>query len=721
MPADIILENSRFRLVIGENCTAKSLFCKTTGEECLAEHAALPLFSVTQLRPFNNEIKLAYPCKRTTYPANRIRMENDRLIIGFDIAPYEAVICVQNHPRYLSFSLERFIVQPHHYDYLKLDTPPAVEFCLLQLPIRDRTYFGDWLNVSWDDTTAINLLAAAPQTLIDAEKRDGYRILHAHVEKNTGLLGPAAALIVSETEQLLDAIADVEEDFDLPRGVQSRKNSLTNASIYSVGNLSPQNVEEHIHWAKKGGFRLMEINDGSFFQETEYWGYRGNYDFRKEYPNGLADVKTVLDKIKAAGIHPGFHFLHTHIGLRSRYVTPVADHRLNLLDRFTLSRPLNSDDTVIYVEQDPVGAPISDRRRVLKFGGELITYEGYTTEYPFCFTGCVRGAFETIPADYPAGFMGGVLDVSEYAYGGTCYLDQNSSLADEIADKLAATYNCGCEFAYFDGSEGTNAPYEYHIPNAQYRLYKKMQPPPLLCEGAARSHFSWHILSGGNAFDCFGPKVFKQMIRLHPAAEAPRMRQDFTRVNFGWWLIRPLFQPDMMELGLSLGIAWDCPGSLIADLEGFQKNPRIEDIFEVIHRWEDVRAKNWLSKEQKEALKNLEQEHILLINEQQEYELAAYHEIPNAAGEDSNLSAFWFTRNGENYVVYWHNTGSGNLQLNTAADTISVTEQLWEAPFPLQSDNGECCLLPAGKRRYVRSKLPVEKLIQLFQSAILTE
>lgn len=720
MPAEIILENNHFRLVIAKNCTAKSLVCKATGEECLAKGVSLPLFSVTQLRPFNNEIKLAYPCKRTAFSANRIRMENGRLIIGFEIIPYEAVVRVQICPRYIAFSLEKFIVLPSHYDYLKLDTPPAVEFCLLQLPVRNRKYFGDWLNVSWDDSTAVNLLAAAPQTLIDAEKQDGYRILHAHVEKSFGMLGPAAALIVSDTAHLLDGVADVEEDFDLPRGVKSRKNTLTNASIYCVSDLNAQTVDEHIRWAKKGGFRLMEINDFSFFEETEYWGFRGNYDFRKEYANGHTDVKAILDKVKAAGIHPGFHFLHTHIGLRSRYVTPVADHRLNLLDRFTLSRPLNPEDTVIYVEQDTISAPVSDRRRVLKFGGELITYEGCSTEYPFCFTGCVRGAFDTIPATYPAGYMGGVLDVSEYAYGGTCYLDQNSSLADEIADKLAAAYNCGCEFAYFDGSEGTNAPYEYHIPNAQYRLYKKMQPAPVFCEGAARSHFSWHILSGGNAFDCFGPKVFKQMIRLHPAAEAPRMQQDFTRVNFGWWMIRPLFQPDMMELALCLGSAWDCPGSLIADPKGFQENPRIEDIFEVIRRWEDVRAKNWLNPEQKEMLKNLEQEHILLVNEQQTYELAAYNEIPNPAGEDFPVSAFWFTRGGENFVVYWHKTGIGNLQLNTAADSISVTDQLWEAPLSLQSGEG-FCVLPAGKRRYVRSKLPVNTLIQLFQTATITD
>ena len=50
----------------------------------------------------------------------------------------------------------------------------------------------------------------------------------------------------------------------------------------------------------------------------------------------------MLARVKSAGITPGIHFLQTHIGIRSRYVTPVADHRLHKTRRFTLSRPLSA-------------------------------------------------------------------------------------------------------------------------------------------------------------------------------------------------------------------------------------------------------------------------------------------------------------------------------------------------------------------------------------------
>jgi len=709
---DIIIENEHFSLVISGNCTAKSLICKDSGEECLMEGIYLPLFTLTQPRPFNNEIKLAYPCKKMEFSANRVRREGDLLIVGFGIIGYEAEIRLQIKPTYIAFSLEGFRLRPEDFGHLKMDTPPVVEFRLLQLALKDRKNFGDWLNVSWDEKTAVNVLSTAPQTLVDSEMFGSCRILHAHVEKRIKLKGPGAALIVCSPDKLLDSIADIEEDYDLPRGVDSRRGEKINSSIYWVGDLSLNNVDEHLRYAKAGGFRMMLINYCSLFKEVGYWGYKGNYDYRDEYPNGLEDVKAVLAKVKAAGLTPGIHFLQTHIGLQSRYAAPVADHRLRLIDHFTLAKPLGIDDTTIYVEEDTVVAPMAEKRRVLRFGGELIEYDGYSTEYPFCFTGCKRGAFNTNIVEHPLGQIGGVLDVSEYG-GGSTYLDQNSSLADEIAEKLAEVYDCGFEFIYFDGSEGTNLPYEYYIPLGQYRIYQKLNKKPIFTEGAAKAHFSWHWLSGGNAFDTFQPAVFKEMIKAHPAPEAARMKNDFTRVDFGWWIVQEETQPDMFEFGTSRSIAWDCPVTLLSVLERFDQNARSEDLLEVLRRWEDVREKKWLTDEQKEQLKDLDQEHILLVNEQKEYELVPYNEIFNI---DAPVSAFSFTRGGENYIVYWHRTGNGEIVLPLNAEDLTVVDQLWEAPLALKSADGGV-VLPAGQRRYVCSKLPVEKLVKAFQNA----
>jgi hypothetical protein len=340
----------------------------------------------------------------------------------------------------------------------------------------------------WDADTAINVLATAPQTLIDAEERDGYHIMHAHVRKDVRLKGPGVALITCAKDALLDSIAKVEEDYDLPRGVENRRHPLNNASIYFAYDVNPKTVDQHIAYANAGGFRMMQIYYTCIFQSSGMYGLIGNYDYRDDYPNGREDLIAMLNKIKAAGIIPGLHVLQPHIGLKSRYVTPVADHRLNLKRHFTLAKPLDPTDTTIFVEQDTYNAPMAEKTRVLQFGGELITYEGYTDEYPYRFTGCTRGAYETVVQEHPAGQIGGVLDVSEYC-ATSVYIDQETDLQDEIGAKLADIYNAGFEFAYFDGSEGTNAPFAYHVSNAQYRVYRQFDPPPLFVEGAAKSHF----------------------------------------------------------------------------------------------------------------------------------------------------------------------------------------------------------------------------------------
>ena len=439
---DIIIENEQVRLVIGSNGISKSLVYKPANEECLVPGEQISLFSATQERPFNNEVKLAHPNKKTTFQADTIYRKGDKLIVGFEIIPYEAVVDIQVTPQYIRFSLADFIVHENDYpDYLRITPPPVSEMCFLQLPIRNRENFGEWLNVSWDDRVAVNVLGTDPYARIEAEKRKGYRIMKADAVKDIKLKGVGAALIVCQTNDLLDHIGQMEEDYDLPRGVASRRSKMINASYYWTTDINQGNVDQHLKYAKMAGLRGMLLYYPSFIASDSYEKL-GDYDWRKEYPNGKEDLVKVLDKIKAQGITPGFHFLHSHIGLESKYVTPAADHRLNLVKMFTLAKPLGKDDTEVYVEQNPEGSTMASGCRVLKIGTELVSYTGYTTEPPYKFTGCSRGSYGTTLCSQPLGLIFGILDVSEFG-AISVYIDQNTSLQDEIADKIADIYNAG--------------------------------------------------------------------------------------------------------------------------------------------------------------------------------------------------------------------------------------------------------------------------------------
>ena len=101
--SDVVVENARMKLVIGDNARAKSLVVKATRQEMLDVTEDIPLFSVVQDRPFNNEVKLLFANKRTEYRADRVRREGDFLFVGFEQVSYEAKIHVTERPG-MSFS-----------------------------------------------------------------------------------------------------------------------------------------------------------------------------------------------------------------------------------------------------------------------------------------------------------------------------------------------------------------------------------------------------------------------------------------------------------------------------------------------------------------------------------------------------------------------------------------------------------------------------------------
>ena len=714
---NIILENQRFSLTVGEDAQAKSLIYKDTGEELLYPGEEIALFSLTQLRPFNNEVKLAYMNKRTSFAANKIELSGNKMTVSFEIIPCQAIVSFEIKEDYISFTLSDFIFSDEAYGGLCMDMPPVEEFKLLQLPIKNRKNFGRWINAVWDDSASACVLATMPEALIDSEKRKNYRILTATAKKEIQLKGVSAALIVSGgKEAFLDTVDKFERDYGLPLGVESRRSPKINRSIYSARFACPANIDEHIKNAKAGGFECMLIYYDAICRIDSYsYSTCGDYEFNDNYPNGFEDLKFVLNKIKDAGITPGIHFLHTHVGIRSKYVKGKADHRLNLIEHYTLSRPLGLDDDKIYIEQNPKNATTYDMKKVLKFGTELMLYEGYSTERPYHFYGVKRGHLDTEVISHQKGEIGGQLDVTEYLCT-SIYLNQHTDMQEEVGGKLAALYNCGFEFVYFDGSEGTNPPYEYHVPNAQYRVIKMMNKPPVFCEGAAKAHFSWHYVSGGNAFDTFSASVFKKMIDRHPLREAEEAKADFTRVNFGWWSFNKSMQKDIYEYGTSRAFAWDCPITMMARLDVLKEHPRVNDMLEVIRRWEYARKNNILTQTQKEMLKAPGHEHTLLINEKGEFELVPYREVLGVGGENADISAFVFERIGKAYAVIWHR--SSQAKLNVPIKDVTYERDLGKETLKVEKSKNTI-IITVDNAAYLSADIPVSKMEEALKSATL--
>ena len=729
---DVVLENDDFKLTLGEDACARSLVVKSTGEECVDASCRKPFLAVTQDRPFDNELKLMQPNKRVVYPATKLRREGDLLLFGFGHGMYEAAVRVKVEPGYLLFTLEDFpFERKGSYSYLKMDVPQASSCRFVQIPLRNRKNFGNWLNACWDDRAAVCVAGASPHPDIDHEDIPGGKVLYADAIAGIRLRGATAAVFAAPgREAFLDAMDSFERDLGLPRGVKSRRSCVVSEPIFHVSSdFSPSNVDDVVSYARKGGFRLVTLGFGNLFKTLPSWGLCGDYDWRDDLPNGEADVREMLAKFHSAGILVGFHTLHSHIGFKSRYVTPVADPRLNKTRRFTLAAPLPADTnaTEISVFEPTADVPKFAPCRILQFGGELVSYESCTEEPPYRFLGARRGALGTRVTAHGRGEVGGILDVSEFGSPGSCYLDQNTDLQDEVGAKLARAYNCGFDYVYLDGSEGVNRPFGFHVANAQLRYWKQLKPEPLFGEAAAKTHFGWHMLAGANAFDVFPPEMFKKSLRAYPLAQAPITQQDMTRIDFGWWSYSPPkrddggrgwktlgTQADLWEYGVSSATAWNCAASIVMDLAALRAHPRTDDIFATMRRWADVRRRGLFKEEWRAEIKNHPREHHLLVDAEGNFDLVRYEEI--LAGDSGRpIRAFYFEKDGASWVVYWHCVGEGRLWLPIVASEIALYDEFAGKPVKVEALNGGV-VIPAGKRLYLKSALGRSALVAAFSA-----
>lgn len=710
--ADVVIENAAVRLVIGADGAARSLIHKSTGEECLAAEVRTPICAITQYRPYDNENFLIYPAKPRVFPACRVERRGDRLYVGFEDTYDIAVIRLDIEDDYIGFSLERVDYRIEAYG-VKRQTE-IDEFALLRLPLRPRAHFGEWLNVVWDDRVAVNLLGTHPGTRIDAFPTAVATTLYAGLDAQVGLFGPGAALVVSSREGLLPAIGQIERDYDLPRGVESRRDGSYRCSYYSLRGVTPENIDAHIEYARRGGFRTMMVYYVDFARSC------GHYGWREEYPGGMEDLRYVTDRIRAAGMIPGLHFHYSKVGVNDPYINGGhPDTRMNSVCELVLAEPAGAADTVLVVEGNTQGLCREEGRRLLHLGDELISYADCTTRPPYMLTGCRRGLHNSQPAAHAAGSRARLLDVDDWPL--FVRIDQNTGIQREIAGRLGRIYaEAGFRFVYFDGAEDVPMPYWYNVSRSQSVVYDALRPAPLFAEGALKSHFGWHILSRGNAFDIFPPEYIRPAMKKYTLRCAARNAEDFTAVDFGWVnYLAPGgatigMQPDMYEYIYCKALAWDAPVSLVGNLEELRRHPRTEDNLRVMERWERAKLADVFTPEQKERLKDPDREFFLFEDSQGRFELYPCRQL--TPDDESGVRAFLFRRGTKSCIFYWHTSGEDQLRLTLPASRPTLTDDRGRR-IAFRRE-GRLCLLPAAGRAVLELDLPEEEAERLFLGAV---
>lgn len=708
----IIIENAEMRLTISSEGKATSLIHKATGQECLMQHTDVPLCAITQYRPYDNENFLMFPAKPRVFPANKIERIGNELRVEFKDTYDIAIISLQITDTYIGFTLKEIDYRIEDFG-VKRKTE-IDEFTMLQLPVRERTNFGEWLNVMWDKNVAINVLGTHPATRIDAFKNKSFTTMYAGLDTKVKMFHAGAALITTSPGNLLSCIDQLEKDYQMPRGVESRRCKEYPYSYYELRDVTTKNIDQHIAYAIQGGFKAMVVYYMDFAKAC------GHYEWKEEFPNGMKDLQEITRKITEAGMIPGFHIHYSKVHIDDPYLSGgKPDARLNRVHEFILSKSLDKHSTVITIEENPEGIRMEDGRRLFQIGNELITFTSFTTEYPYQLIGCERGTFNSIPNTYEAGQRIVQLDVDDWPV--FIRIDQKSGIQQEIAQRLGKIYKeCGFRFVYFDGAEDVPMPYWYNVSRSQMTVYNELKPAPLFAEGALKSHYGWHILSRGNAFDLFPPERIRPAIKKYTARCAEQIAKDFTSVNFGWInYLAPNeksigMQPDMYEYICSRAVAWNSPISLVGTLKDLNQHPRTDENLHIIRTWEEAKLKGAITTEQKELLKNLEQEYILLKDKRGNYNLYPYQQI--TSDQERPIRAFVFQRNGKTCIVYWHMSGSGTISLNIDKNSLSLKDEKGNN-IPFSSQNGKS-VLPAAGRLFLETDLPQQEVINRFRKSI---
>ena len=193
------------------------------------------------------------------------------------------------------------------------------------------------------------------------------------------------------------------------------------------------------------------------------------------------------------------------------------------------------------------------------------------------------------------------------------------------------------------------------------------------------------------------------------------MRNDFTRINFGWWSFAQSQRSDIIEYVCSLAAASDCPGSICARLEQIESHPRSEDILRTVCKWERARAEGFITDDVKERIQRIGREHTLLINENGNFELAEWEELSGAFSGEKRVSAFIIDRGNARCVVIWDNIGKCSIRI-PEMKALSYKDELFGDEIVIESES-DALILHVSSKRYLITDASVDEVKRAFEKA----
>ena len=345
-------------------------------------------------------------------------------------------------------------------------------------------------------------------------------------------------------------------------GSEATRGSYLNADVTSAS------FDDWMDVVERGGFEVLHFRE-------RWYSCRGHYPVnRSDWPGGLADMKSAVGKLHAAGYKAGLHTLTGCIDPKDPWVAGPENSQLMAWETYTLAEGLAPDATSLAVNEPPrmkhdAVFTYSGNGNALRIGNEIVQYSGFSEKPPYLYTGLVRGAFGTKPAVHAKGEEVAYLQQRYIAF----YPGPDSQLADQVADAIANVYNgCGFDQIYCDGTEGMMSGYGMAAMREKIISRCASGGRPCLNEdsrGIGMNPHTWWFHSRVGAWDsCYWAQKRFHDLHVEEIKGAHVRESNLMEIQMGWWgphlgnVAHPCIKLDDMEYYASRNAGLDASMSI---------------------------------------------------------------------------------------------------------------------------------------------------------------
>ena len=560
----IVFETSFFRFAVDPNGRNQSFVDKKTGKDYIARDT-----QTFALVSRGHQTEPTSACVRT----------GDLVTLFFQASEAKVVLRATPKANYIVFEI------------VSVSDPAIDEVCFaavrLDLPGRVSTISG--IAASEEFAVSARALNLKVNLRLDGGSKPFLRLT---ASARRGLVGAKVALVGCPTENLRSILQEVVRSEGLPYsplGGPFALDAEENRGSYVFATVSEANVDAWIALARKAG--LAQIHLIGWEQSL------GTYEPRQDlYPHGLEGLNDVVARIHAVGLKAGMHTLTGGISRNDPFVTPLPDSRLAKDGRFTLAVDVSDANETIPITEPPgdleTSWQYSGRSNVIQIDNELIQYAGLSQVQPYNFTSCTRGAFGTRKVAHTKGATVHHL----FAIYGTFQPDEESTLVDEVAERIARVFNaCRFDMIYQDGAEGMpGGPYGWA--RMREAVFRRLQGR-VLVEASEWGYLSWPYHSRLGAYD-YPNWGLKRFVDIHCRDSEEYQASSLLAAQLGWWAIlgpnedHPAEFPDELEYLCGKALTYDMPMSFQGINIGTQPwNARQDEYLEMIGRYERLRLR----------------------------------------------------------------------------------------------------------------------------------